>query len=75
MIPDDGEDIVFLGGKDYLPLFQRLSKDLKAQKKVFFNTRSAPSLAKGFVAERFPTTIRTNWHYACAKMLAQAKVD
>lgn len=74
MLPDDGEEIVFLGGQDYLPLFQGLTKNLKAQKKVYFNIQAAPNLGPGFVVERFPTDIRTNWHYSCAQMLVDRAI-
>lgn len=74
MLPDDGEDIVFLGGQDYLPLFRDLTHRLKAQKKVFFNTSVVPRLGERFGVERFPTKIRTNWHYTCAQMLADGSL-
>ena len=47
---DDGEGIVFLGGKDYLPLFCRLTTTLKGRKTVFFNSANRPDLPAGFTA-------------------------
>lgn len=34
-LPDDGDSIVFLGGKDYLQLFSRLTSNLRGEKIVF----------------------------------------
>lgn len=58
------EPIVFFGGKDYLPLFDRLTDDARAPRTVFFNSAITPQI-KGGRSVRFPTTTRTNWHYEC----------
>lgn len=68
-LPDDGVPIAFLGGKDYLPLFYQLTHPLRATKKVFFNSATAPVLGHDFHTERYPTSQKTNWHYACAQEL------
>lgn len=66
MIPVECDDpIFFFGGKDYLPLFARLTRPVKAQKTVFFNSVSCPDIP-GFSFQRFNTSTRTNWHYECA---------
>ena len=65
-LEDETDDIVFLGGKDYLPLFCSLTKQYAAPKTVFYNSSSIPSLPPGFSAVRYPTTTKTNWHYECA---------
>lgn len=69
LIPDDGGEVVFLGGKDYLPLFCELVSPLKGRKRVIFNSARAPQTPAEFVAVRFPTTTRTNWHYEAARSL------
>ena len=74
-IPDEGEPIVFVGGKDYLSLFCSLTAPLTARKIVFFNSSWAPGLPAGFDAVRYPTRTRTNWHYQCAQDLASGKLD
>jgi hypothetical protein len=39
MLPDDlGEEIVFFGGKDYVPLLCTLTKDVRAVKTLFYNS-------------------------------------
>ena len=62
---DTDEPIVFFGGKDYLPLFCDLTKNVKAKRTVFYNSGYAPA-AQGCALVRFVTTTRTNWHYECA---------
>lgn len=75
MLTDDNDPIVFVGGKDYLPLFSNLTARLHAPKIVFFNSGKEPNLAEGFEAIRYPTTTRTNWHYECARDLAAGNLD
>lgn len=70
MLPTTEEPIVFLGGKDYVPLFCSLTKFAKGKRTVFYNSASAPEAA-GCALERFPTATRTNWHYECAKVLIE----
>jgi hypothetical protein len=74
-LPDDGEDILFFGGKDYLPLFIRLTDHLRGEKKVIFNSDTAPSLPTGFSSKRFLTTQRTNWHYSAAQALIDGGIE
>ena len=62
---DQDEPMVFFGGKDYVPLFARLTWPHKGPRTVFFNSQHPPSAA-GCRLERFATTTRTNWHYECA---------
>jgi hypothetical protein len=69
LMPDDGDDILFLGGKDYLPLFCALTASLKGNKTVLFNSAFAPALAEGCTARRYVTATRTNWHYEAARAL------
>ena len=68
-LPNDGDTIAFIGGKDYLPLFCKLTRKLTGKKKVFYNSSSAPALGNGFYPERFPTTQKTGWQYTCAQAL------
>ena len=73
-IPNDGDTIVFIGGKDYQPLFCKLTKELTGKKKVFYNSSSAPALGSGFYTERFITTQKTNCHYTCAQELIDGSI-
>jgi hypothetical protein len=74
MLPDDTEnDIVFFGGKDYLPLFCSLTDTIRGRKIVFFNSASAPRF-NGYTFRRFETTTRTNWHYEGANALIDGTI-
>jgi len=74
MLPDDGnEEIVFFGGRDYLALYCNLTREYRGRRFVFYNSVSPPE-APGCKLIRYPTTIRTNWHYACAKDFMNGKI-
>lgn len=60
------EPIIFFGGKDYVPLFCTLTKSLKGERTVFYNS-AQPPVAAGCILKRFATTTKINWHYGCAK--------
>ena len=78
MLPSDRTDpIVFLGGKDYIPLFCCLTEDAKSERIVFYrcdgNSDNPPD-APGCNLRCFETSTRTNWHYECAKKLMQGRI-
>lgn len=59
------EEIVFFGGKDYLPLLSSLTGETPNRKTLFYNATCAPQVP-GWSLQRFETKTRTNWHYECA---------
>jgi hypothetical protein len=66
MLPSETEDqVVFLGGKDYLPLFCNLTARIRSTPVAFYNSAKPPR-AKRCDLKRFETRTRTNWHYECA---------
>lgn len=69
---DTNEKMLFLGGKDYLPLFARLTAPLHLARTVFYNSTRQPD-APGCDLVRFVTTTRTNWHYECAHALLRGE--
>jgi hypothetical protein len=72
--PSDSPDVmVFLGGKDYVPLFSSLTAGAKARRVVFFNSTTATE-APGCTVQRYATTTRTNWHYECAQALIDGRI-
>ncbi|RDH91041.1 MAG: hypothetical protein DIZ77_10170 [endosymbiont of Seepiophila jonesi] len=74
MLPKDcDEELVFFGGKGYLPLFCELSKDYRGKRIVFYNSNTEPK-AEGCNLIRFETTTRTNWHYGCAKAFLKGDI-
>jgi hypothetical protein len=75
MLPHDtDEDIVFFGGKDYLPLFCSLTSAIRTTKTVFYNSAQRPQVT-GCALKRFDTTTRTNWHYECANAFLDGAVS
>ncbi len=74
MLPDGGDDVVFLGGKDYLPLFCALTAKLKGRKIVFYNSMNRPVMPAGFEPALYKTDTR-NWHYECAGALIEGRVS
>jgi hypothetical protein len=65
---DDCSEIVFLGGKDYVPLFCSVTAAVRNKRTVFYNSAFPPD-APGCTPRKFPTSRRTNWHYECADSL------
>jgi hypothetical protein len=74
LMPDDGEDTVFLGGKEYQPLFCKLMRGMSGSKTVFFRSADVPDLPDGFRPVRYATNTRTNWQYECARDLVAGRV-
>lgn len=71
MLPDNGEGIIFLGGKDYLPMFCTLTSGFKGKKIIIYNSINLPDCPPEFTLKRYETTTRTNWHYECANVLIE----
>jgi hypothetical protein len=66
MLPDGIDDeIIFFGGRDYLPLFCMLTEKAQGKRKIFYNSALPPHVP-GCTLERFETSTKTNWHYECA---------
>jgi hypothetical protein len=66
MLPDQmDQEIVFFGGKDYLPLFCSLTTAVRTKRTIFYNSAKTPRV-NSCALERFATATRTNWHYECA---------
>lgn len=74
LFPADSDDaVVFLGGKDYLPLFATLTHGAKGRRVAFYNSMNRPE-APGCTLQRYVTTTRTNWHYECAQALMDGRL-
>lgn len=55
---DANENVIFIGGKDYLPLFVQLTASARARRTVFYNSATLPE-APGCYLVRFATATRT----------------
>ena len=75
MLADDGEDIVYIGGKNYQDMFCRLLQNHECLKTVIYNSINEPDVPRGFETILYETNIRTNWHYEFAHNLADDLVE
>ena len=70
MLPKDASHpIHFLGGKDYVSLFLRLTAGTGAERVIHYVGDYPPPPEPNCRVRRFETTRRTNWHYECAMTL------
>ena len=67
------DDIVFFGGKDYLPLFCALTAKSRGRRLVYYNSGNVPRLS-GCTLKRYETTTRTNWHYECVHAFLEGQI-
>jgi hypothetical protein len=59
-------NVLFFGGKDYLPLFSKLTVGYKSQRIALYSSMREPVFADvKFI--RFQTNTQTNWHYEAVK--------
>lgn len=66
-LPNDGDGpVLFFGGKDYLPLFAKLTAGFKSERMVFFNSHASPQ-APGCTLVRYDATRNQNWQYDCVR--------
>jgi hypothetical protein len=68
------EPVIFFGGKDYIPLFCRLTQGIKGSRTVYYNSSLRPE-APGCELAEFATSTRTNWHYECVSAYLQGKLS
>ena len=72
-LPRDTEGpIVFVGGRDYAPVFSDLAKPWHCRKVVFYASQRPPA-APGCDLMKYTGGSGTNWHYRCAKISWTAK--
>lgn len=67
------EDLVFFGGKDYLPLFCELTSDYKGKRFIYSSSAQPPKVDACKVL-RYETATRTNWHYECVREFIRANM-
>jgi hypothetical protein len=74
LLPKDSTELlVFIGGKDYQPLFSELTRGYAGERNVFFNSALEPEVPECNLI-RYETTTRTNWHYDWAKALVNGDI-
>lgn len=74
LLPDNSnEDLLFFGGKSYIPLFCKLTRTHPGNRIIFYNSTTQPN-APGCTLRKFSTRTRTNWHYECAEAFINNQV-
>lgn len=68
--PNGTEEVIFLGGKSYLPLFHSLTKNGTYPKTIVYNSKDHPQYYGYLVKSYNRPDLRTNWHYSCANEIA-----
>ena len=67
MLPNETTaPVLYMGGKDYQNLFDKLTRNIKAERFVFYNSKIVPKFP-GCTPVRFKTRRRQNWQYECAE--------
>jgi hypothetical protein len=73
---DTDEDLLFLGGKDYLPSFIHLTSQYKGRKIIMYNSKSKPKVPKEYYLIKYDIpTNKTNWHYDAGKQIINEGVN
>lgn len=70
---NEDEDIIYIGGKDYLPLFYELTQDLQNRKIVYWKAKDIPMPQKNketFIFRFYEINYNQNWHYELAETIA-----
>ncbi|MYA59569.1 MAG: hypothetical protein F4X40_03280 [Chloroflexi bacterium] len=72
--PGIDDDIVFFGGRGYIPLFCRLTANVQGARTIFYagNTLSG-DVAPGCRLRRYERRF-TNWHYQCARHYVEGRL-
>ena len=75
MLPKDiRKTVVFLGGQDYIPLFCRLTENVRSERIVFYNSKYPPD-TPGCELCHFQTKAKIIWPYKCAIELIRGDID
>lgn len=70
---DDTEPVIFMGGENYRPLFERLTGGTVAPKTIYYRAEKIVR-RPGFAYEKYETRRKTNWHYSCANDLIAGRL-
>lgn len=73
-MPDNVDGpVLFLGGLSYLLFFCELTREVRAERIVYYNSSKRPK-APGCRVIRYGTRTRTDWHYECARDLMSGRL-
>lgn len=67
LVSNDNDDIIYIGGKDYLDLFYKLTCKLSNRKIIYYNSNIMPKNHDGnYIYRKYISNYSTNWHYQLA---------
>ena len=66
--------MLFIGSKEYTPLFVSLTGSLGAPRTLFYRSDTEPE-APGCKILRYHTRRTTNWQYGCADAVINGKLE
>ena len=69
--PNVAEPVVFFGGRDYIPLFRRLTERVESGRTIFYAGKTPDVEDCRLVRYGDPFT---NWHYQCAMAFAEGEL-
>lgn len=70
---NDNEDIIYIGGKDYLPLFYELTQNLQNRKIIYYYGNITNSQYDNYIYRKYFPNNQNNqrkWHYELAEKIA-----
>lgn len=68
------EPVVFFGGKDYVEFFCSLTKSIKADRYIFYNSSRLPP-TPGCQTKEFGLKHQGIWYYECARAFIDGKIS
>ena len=68
------EPVMFFGGKDYVPLFCRLTEGIVAPR-IVWRGSAEPVEAPGCCVRQYEPATEKNWHYECVRDFLDGKLD
>lgn len=70
---ESNDKLIFLGGADYLGLFNKLTTSYSGQRIVFYKSSKQKEIPNCKLVY-FDTTAKTNWHYLCAQKIINGSI-
>jgi len=72
--PDANRPVIFIGSKEYVPLFVSLTSTLTAPRTLFYRSNTEPEAPRCKIV-RYHTPRLTNWQYGCADDFIDGKLE
>ncbi|HIL98758.1 MAG: hypothetical protein ABGY96_02995 [bacterium] len=66
------EELIFFGGKDYIPLFHTLSQEYRGTRYIPYSSKAPPQVPNCQLV-KYETKTRTNWHYECVRAYLEGR--